>query len=568
MFGQLTAIAREFNFPSTSGLCLYFYYTEDGFTLTPRISDDSWQSLWGHLSDPPLPNERRPLISGKIEFDIDHRLARWYGPWVSTIHREVSDASQHYPYTAPSHGHFRGESRTTTTDGRIFDDDTGENSAIQQHSAPVTRHAPRKLSLVERFESPSARPDIKPTPRALGTPPEYFPSSSQVLSPIVQEDEPKSARQDLNSRVKSWRASAQLSPTPLAATGQTSLEPPNLPNSMALDPTHEVEVEELNMEDFTWSISSAGPQSPGEVSPVSWVRVPSVHLDSRLEGSVCTTPSIQTSCGPPDYGLLSFSSVESLRVSSPDIAHRFYENRPETPLTATTWGAPLSYPPSPMPMLRVASPDIAQRFYENAPGTPMTATSWGAPLSYPPSPLCLSPVPSLDLGERSVFDDVQRQFNHRLISPSQANSSLLSIQPWSQVWPYTEHSQATSKLASSADAKDAAAPLNAEISTRPWSHVWPYTEHGQAAAMPTFFAHHSNPNTVKDSLIWPHVWPYNSPHSVSQGEVTSSMASSTSHHWTFGYPYINICECHGFQFLLQLMINNIHWSRSTTISLF
>jgi hypothetical protein len=524
MFGQLTAIAREFNFPSTSGLCLYFHYTEDGFTLTPRISDDSWQSLWGHLSDPPLPNERRPLISGKIEFDIDHRLARWYGPWVSTIHREVSDASQHYPYTAPSHGHFRGESRTTVTDVRFFDDDTGENSAIQQHSAPVTRHAPRKLSLVERFESPSVRPDIKPTSRALGTPPEYFPSSSQVLSPIVQEDEPKSARQDLNSRVKSWRASAHLSPTPLAATGQTSLEPPNLPNSMALDPAHEVEIEELNMEDFTWSISSAGPQSPGEISPISWVRVPSVHLDSRLEGSVCTTPSIQTSCGPPDYGPLSFSSLESLRISSPDIAHRFYEDRPETPLTATTWGAPLSYPPSPMLMLRVASPDIAQRFYENVPGSPMTATSWGAPLSYPPSPMCLSPVPSLDLGERSIFDDVQRQFNHRLMSPSQADSSSLSlsIQPWSHVWPYTEHSQAKSKAASSADSREAAAPLNAEISTRPWSHVWPY----------------------------------NSSHSVSQGEVTSSMTSSMSHRWTFGYPYINICEYHDFQLLLQLMINN------------
>jgi len=72
MIAQLAAIAREFNFPSTSGLCLYLRHVEDGLTLKPRISDDSWPSIWSYLSDPSGgPDEPRSLISGKVEFDID-----------------------------------------------------------------------------------------------------------------------------------------------------------------------------------------------------------------------------------------------------------------------------------------------------------------------------------------------------------------------------------------------------------------------------------------------------------------------------------------------------------------
>ncbi|KAF9485326.1 hypothetical protein BDN70DRAFT_871349 [Pholiota conissans] len=550
LFGQLTAIAREFNFPSTSGLCLYYHYTEDGITLTPRISEDSWQTLWVHLSDPPLPNERRHLISGKVEFDVDHRLARWYGPWISTMHRELSDSSQLYPHTAPSHVHFRGESRTTVTDGRLFEDDAGENFAIQQHSAPIVRHAPRKLSLVERFESPS-RSEIKSTPHALATPPEHIPTSSQVLSPIVQEDEPKSARHDLNSRVKSWRASAQLCPTPLAATGQTSLEPPNLPNSIVLDRAQADEVEELNMEDYIWSISSAGPLSPGEMSPIMWSRVPSVHLDTRLEGSVCSTPSIQTSYGPldcDDFSLLEY--VQPSRVSSPDIAHRLYEHRPETPLTSTTWGAPLSCPPSPLSFSRVASPDLAQRLYENVPDTPLTATSWGAPLSYPPSPPCLSPVPSLDLGERSTFDDSLRQFKYDSPSIMDTESFPPFNRPWSHVWPYTEHNQ-TDSLAENT-ISDAEIPSTTD---RPWSHVWPYTETGHTdsilQAWP--FAERTLPNFPNEKSIsesrnapssirpWSHVWPYTEsvPLLSNNAEVTPSadISSVTPRQWSHVWPY-------------------------------
>ncbi|KAF8974532.1 hypothetical protein BDZ97DRAFT_1911708 [Flammula alnicola] len=541
MFGQLTAIAREFNFPSTSGLCLYFHYVEDGLTLTPRISDDSWQSLWGHLSEPLFPNERRPLIGGKIEFDIDHRLARWYAAWISSIHREISDASHYYPFTAPSLGHFRAESRTTTTDGRPFDDDVGDNSVIHQHSAPITRHVPRKLSLVERFETSSARPDIKPNPRSLGSQPEIPPSGSQALSPIVQEDEPKTAKQDLNSRVKSWRASAHLNPTPLAATGQTSLEPPNLPNGMLLDPSSSLEVdeEELKMEDFTWSVSSAGPQSSGEVSPVSWGRVPSVHLDSRLEGSVCSTPSIQTSFGPSDSDPFSPASPFA-RIPSPDIAQRFYEDVPDTPLTATSWGAPLSYPPSPPPtssFARVPSPDIAQRFYEDVPDTPLTATTWGAPLSYPPSPRCFSPVPSLDLGERARFDDFEPTLHYpRSLEPtSQASSEI-----WPHVWPYNiGHSNLSS---SSTYLSKEQAGANDQINGI-WPHVWPYNIDHSKLSSSIDLSHEQAVASDQSRGIWPHVWPYNIDHSKLSSTSTylndeQTVANSQSDGiWHHVWPY-------------------------------
>jgi hypothetical protein len=485
MFAQITAIAREFNFPSVTGICLYYQYSEDGLTLTPRISDDSWQTIWAHLSEPTGPNEKRPLISGKIEFDIDHRIARWYGAWISSIFREVSEMN-HYPATAPSYGHARAESRTTLPDGRVFDEDDG--SVIIQQSAPVTvtRHIPRKLSLVERFETASVRAEFKSAPRSIGTPPENLPSASQapVLSPIVQEEEPKTARQDLNSRVKSWRASAILTPTPLAATGQTSLEPVNLPNTMEA---------EMQMEDFTWSISSPGPSSYAERSPLvsEYSHIPSVHLDRRLKGSVCSTPSIRTSFGPSDYDPFSptFLAFDE-HIPSPDIAQRFFEDSPPTPLTATSWGAPLSYPPSPRNFeIRVPSPDIAQRMYEDSPSTPMTATSWGAPLSYPPSPRCASPVPSVDLGERSRFDDVASQ--HSEMSHSMWRASLTRavrretpITNWTHVWPYTEQ-------------KDGASAPAARGTFSVWPHVWPYNRNTSLSHRPQLVA------------TWQHVWPYN-----------------------------------------------------------
>ncbi|KDR83704.1 hypothetical protein GALMADRAFT_133125 [Galerina marginata CBS 339.88] len=516
MFAQLTAIAREFSFPSTSGICLYFHFVEGGLTFTPRITDDSWQGLWSHLSEHLLPNERRPVISGKVEFDIDLRLARWYPAWLSAILREFPENPTHYyPSTAPSLAHYRRES--SLADSRQFEEDTVDNPAIHQHSAPIGRHVPRKLSLVERFDaSSSARPDVKTNPRSVISPPDTILSSSHVLSTIVQEDEPKTAKQNLDTRVNSWRASAVLSPNPLAATGQTSLDPPNLPNNMPIDTPVETPSpveEKMRLEDYTWSISSAGPQSCDYASPTSWSDAHSVHVANRLEGSVCASPSVCTSFGPLDDDFdLYFASTNSI-VPSPDVAHRFYEDSPPTPLTATSWGAPLSYPPSPRyKYVSIPSPDLAQRFYEDSPPTPMTATSWGAPLSYPPSPRCVSPAPSLDIGERTRHEET-------------ASPVGLSRSPWLHTWPYnSEHYQASTSF----DRKPWShvwpygAVRSQELSDMPWPLAWPYTsERYKATAGPNGTPPGGNP--------WPYVWPYNN----DRPKTPSGMP------WSHVWPYIS-----------------------------
>lgn len=71
MYAQLGAIAREFNFPNIVGISLYMHVDEAGTLFTPRISEESWGILWGHLFEPnaPSPNGGLP-ISGRIEFDI------------------------------------------------------------------------------------------------------------------------------------------------------------------------------------------------------------------------------------------------------------------------------------------------------------------------------------------------------------------------------------------------------------------------------------------------------------------------------------------------------------------
>ena len=71
MYAQLGAIAREFNFPSTTGICIYMHVNESGSLLAPRISEESWNILWGHLFEPNAPSPTSGIpICGRIEFDI------------------------------------------------------------------------------------------------------------------------------------------------------------------------------------------------------------------------------------------------------------------------------------------------------------------------------------------------------------------------------------------------------------------------------------------------------------------------------------------------------------------
>ena len=392
MFAQLTAIAREYNFPSTAGLSLYIQHTENGQSFSPRISEECWPIIWHHFSDNQAPV--RPLISGRLEFDIDIRIARWYTAWISSLLRESMDYSVlAHPTTAPSISHQRSESKSTVAlpAANSPEDSSAISSPIQQRAVP-RRHVPRKLSLVERFELPSTHGDHR--------------SDSRELPTILQEEEPRTAMAQLTHRVESWRDNAIPARSPLVGTGQTSLDPVNLPNHIEIETPSTPAEEELNLEDYQWEPSSAGPSSGPLDSPVSWGRLPSVTFEARLEGSVCTTASICTSFGPLDYDPLSPVSSD-YRLPSPDLANRMFNSVPSTPSVHTSFG-PSDYDPfSPVLSVysRIPSPDLGARMFESAPITPMTATSWG-PGSPLPSPRCTSPTPSLDLGERCYLADM------------------------------------------------------------------------------------------------------------------------------------------------------------------
>ncbi|KAH9951580.1 hypothetical protein B0H21DRAFT_684708 [Amylocystis lapponica] len=440
MNSQLTAIAREFNLPSITGLCVYLRTNQNGLALNPRISDESWSLLWSHLFDarsPTIPLMQMP-ISGQIEFDIDIAKARWYDVWLGIARRDAVDVPRSVAPSRISHGRG-GDSRTS------FLDDHGEDqldniSLFQQTRTPfiAPRLVPKKLSLLDRLDSASARSAPRAVPRQLSpNSPNEDVQMSRMLSPIVQEEEPKTARRDIDKMVNSWRASASISRSPLAATGQTSLDPANLPNTLndLPIPSPVDDVFEMNLDDYTWSISSAGPPDydPADDEFISWVYSPSVHLDRRLQGSVLLTPSSHTSFGPPDddYDYLSVSY--SSRLPSPDIAMRLLEDAPPTPSTATSWGAPSYYPPSPS-FGRAPSVDIALRHMHSRPVTPATATSWGAPSSYPPSPVSNEfayRVPSPDIALRGMSS-----VPHSPLPMIWRKRASTSSQPWNHVWPY------------------------------------------------------------------------------------------------------------------------------------
>ncbi|KAJ3937223.1 MAG: hypothetical protein NXY57DRAFT_929947 [Lentinula lateritia] len=500
MYGQLSAIAREFNFPSTTGICLYFHFTENGITATPRISDESWQMIWSNVFDPSFPAPRVPIV-GKVEFDIDIRHARWYSAWIASTHREHVDVPASVgPSTAPSLAHFRGDSRNTELEINFQDDQLDNESISPPSITRHGRHVPKKLSLVDRLDS-SLRAVARPATAVAHISPEHS-ASARALSPIFQEDEPKTAKLEdsLAKRVKSWRASASLTPSALAAKGQTSLEPANLPNTMSLDGVADGEdMEELNLEDFTWSVSSLGPNDWEEGSVASRPRLPSVHLANRMESSVCMTPSVCTSFGPSDYTLP--SPIPSwARVMTPDIAHRMYEDCPPTPSTATSWGPPSEYPASPISFGRVSSVDLGDRVVFSPPPTPMTTTSWGPPSEYPQSPMSFGRAPSVHLGDRLVFSPPP--------TPSSATTWGPASWPSSPVTPFYVQTPDVGQRAF--DPEDLALP------SAPWKQVWPY--------------HQQHLDTVSGPES--QVWPFNSAHAPS-AEFTMPVHAPWGHSWPY-----------------------------------
>ncbi|KAI0320811.1 hypothetical protein OF83DRAFT_1168992 [Amylostereum chailletii] len=463
MYGQLTSIAREFNFPSTVGLCLYLHVNENGISMTPRVSDDTWHILWNHLFDPRSPSTpfQQLPVCGRVEFDVDTTKARWFDSW-STAQRRHAEAPMSVP---PSLSHWRGDSKTTFLDEPIADD---HSEARSRSPARVTRHVPRKLSLLDRLDLGSVASSVlNMNPR----------DGNAELTPIVQEEEPATAAtmtHDLAVRVKSWRASSSIVPSPMAATGQTSLDPVHMPNNVSLNspiPADE-DVKELDLNDFAWSVSSLGPPDYDLMdSPISWGRVPSVHLERRMEGSVLLSPSVATSWGPDDqsvmYSPVSWSITSSIHLDrrlegsvllspstatswgpdydddylsvvsdayipmSPDLGQRALSDVPPTPSTATSWG-PASWPASPaFSYSRAPSPDLGLRALSDAPLTPSTATSWG-PASWPSSPVVYSRASSPDIGFRA--------FDSQLPTPSGAFFPGLDPAEWSLTDVYGPHS--------------------------------------------------------------------------------------------------------------------------------
>jgi hypothetical protein len=497
VYAQLTAIAREFNFPSTAGLCLYLHYSDGGIAIMPRISDDVWPSIWGGAFESYQPTNAITLpqfnIWGRVEFDIDFNQARWYASWLSLSRRSIGDIPITIDITHPAH--FRLDSRTTNNEEQAIESRSDSVSAGQAHKNSVPRrHVPRKLSLVDRFDASSI-----PSGSKLAEP---------ALSPIVQEDEPQTAKLALERRVNSWIAGASFTPSPLASKIQTTLEPSDMQNSpsVVLQAPQEICDSELNLDEFAWSVSSLGPCSCDSHSiSSSQYRLPSVQLANRMEGSVDLTPSICTSFGPSDYDVYPPLSVGNL-TPFVDLGQCMVEDVPLTPSTATTWGPP-SWPVSPVSDPSAKSINLGDRGEWSLPATPSTATSWGAPLHYPPTPSTQLYITTPDLGQRS-FDPSSSSVDTKY--------TVSYSTPWTQVWPYyrnesrIEHERESSVVpqpyhSSSADTK---------FTSTPWAQVWPYyqkeSRNERERAIPQSYPSSSvdTKSTVPSSTPWAQVWPY------------------------------------------------------------
>lgn len=433
MYGQLNAIAKEFNFPSTAGLCLYLHVNESGIVTTPRISDESWHMLWSHLFDLPSVH-RSPPIGGRIEFDIDFQHARWYSSWLSTLSRDQAER----PFSHATLSMAISSESQDLVDGALLHDQLPP-PAQRGHSHS---HTPRKLSLVDRFDLPPNRREGRIEPRRNLGPPDDIVLSTKAFSPIVQEEESRSAQEQLDNRVKFWRASAVVESSSLAGRGQVCLEASNLPDNVSLDGDVPASNKaELNLDDFTWSISSAGPD---------------------------------------DHSTASFES-SSERLPSPDMARRILDDSPPTPSTVTSWGPPLSYPSTPSSNYRPPSLDLAFVSVFSPAMSPITATSWG------PSSTSSTfdfhqeePRPrSIHLGERGEFS--------RPVTPSTATSCNVQISNPPPLTTPFHHVQNS----------DSAQELGLSPRSQPWHFVWPYFPVPTPAGNP-------RPEAKPWHFVWPY----------------------------------------------------------------
>lgn len=530
MYGQLTAIAREFNFPSTVGLCLYYHTTENGITMTPRISDDAWQYLWAHLIESRNGTQQLP-IGGRVEFDIDLNKARWFDAWLTGTLRD--DTIIAAPQSHASILHLHGDSKTTFAEEHIANEDRWENQTTQSNSRPTAiRHAPKKLSLVDRLDSIALQDSYKAS-QAISPPLNHV---AHQLSPVPQSAVPQRSKAELHRRVNSWRASALLDPASMTESYQPI---PDVALGAAVIETTddyplEVEVavqEPLNLADFAWSVTSAGPLSPPLYSPSSSCRLPSVHLDRRMQESVLLTPITATSWGPPDDDLLSdVSSID--RLPSPDIGRRILESAPLTPATATSWGPADDWWSDVSSIDCLPSPDIAHRMLEGALASPTSGAPWHKIRNASPARESYSPWAGMSASSSSWFN-----VTTVVTLPSTTPYNPWAGMPWVQVWPWSELDSAESG-----------------VSYSPWAIVpairaWPWFDIRASQNEGDLELQRSTSSNPWVGMPWFNVGPW---HEVGGAQPSNSMVISLSQQgglkseypsldiYPASYPYFNI----------------------------
>ncbi|KAF6762255.1 hypothetical protein DFP72DRAFT_878381 [Ephemerocybe angulata] len=528
MYGQLTAISREFSFPSSSGICLYYCYTDHGVTMTPRLSDDIWQTVWG-LTDPAIPGSGRPPIVGKLEFDIDLGQARWYSAWLAPRYREPSES--YAPTTAPNLP-YRGDNRFTFPPSAS--EDGFSEQPIQLRSAPIpaARHVPRKLSLIDRVDG---TPSEDRTPGRLATsPPTGLPLSSHVLSPITQQEEPQSARLKLSDRVKSWRASA-ISNAPVDIPPATS-----------------------PVEDVTTHLEAASPASQSSFHMEDYAFSYQQHWSRRQQFH--WIESYCTSAGPSDTEFYYNFEVDS-RPATPDMACRMWEEAPETPVTATSWGAPSVGPWSLSSEVYSPSLDLGYRAqFSPVPSPPSTATSWG-PQSFDGvfSASSQQTTFSVHLGDRGVFTAPPTPQTatswgapsvlgspmspSRLLSPDVAHRQFDDADEWE----LRAAEAATWCPASPEGDADVFEHDTVPSDARPWGHNWPYRKAG--VSLKTVAHTVSAIVNARPAQPWGHSWPYRDAvfelSAPPKGRKRTSASSACTQYPTFTlyspvYPYFDL----------------------------
>ncbi|KAI0304126.1 hypothetical protein BC826DRAFT_1101019 [Russula brevipes] len=539
MYGQLNAIAREFNFPSPVGLCLYLHIAEHGSSMTPRISDEIGQ----HYGMP---------ICGRIEFDIDRRKARWLDSWLTSDRRHAVDVPVSVP---PSLSHWHADSKNS-----VIDEHGDERPEVVPGLPTVSRsrHIPKKLSLVDRLETLSLTSSVANAMAGNGAVHVLSTSLAKVL-----QDEPKTAKIALENRVETWRASSSVAATPMAVIGQTSLDPIHIPNNIQLSDIDILAdtdgVDGIDLNEFAWSVSSPGlPDYEPLASAVSTSRIPSVHLDRRLEGSVLLSPSTATSWGPES--LDNSPSSILFRLPSPDIGRRVTEDCPPTPSTATSWGPEeLLHSPASV-QFRLPSPDLGWRLLEDCPPTPSTATSWG------PEELLYSPasvefhLPSPDLGRRMLEDCPPTPTtlpSWGLEEPFHSVVSMASRDPlhMAGIWPYTLLMPTTWTTQGDTSRKSRSAGLHPSDHVFPyflapncptWTFVWPFFEAENASRAQSsrgdtnaksrtaglVFPYFSTPSRPTWTFIWPFFEAENASRALSSQGDTSAKSRSAGLHPT------------------------------------